>query len=285
MRYIICCDYSDDEYVMKIGFVVLFEAVFVLLFLTACGKSSNPFNPALFKSSEAEYQTLTEEAAPAMAMPGQMQPFLPPIPLPGPAIPPPLLDPLTNGPVLPPPPPPFDDEGAVPRPLVVIPRCGDRRLEQITATADNSAGIPVTFPVFGEQCDDGNDFSGDGCSDICIEEFCGNGYIEVEHGEQCDGGVPADTFPQVCSVENPGCIAGKQRKPQAWNCDKFCRLIVCGDGVVQLGGVGPAPEGQTVKVAEQCDLGAKNGDCSGCTTSCTLQTPCTTNAGCTCPTK
>lgn len=249
--------------------------LFSPLFLVACGKNSNPLNPALFKASEPEYQTLTEEAAPAMAMPGMMQPFLPPLPPPGPSIPPPLLDPLTNGPVLPPPPPPFDDEGAVPRPLVIIPRCGDRRLEQT---------FTLTIPPVltgGEQCEDGNDFSGDGCSDICIEEFCGNGYIEPEHGEQCDGGIG---WP---GLNPPPVDTGIPRQAQAWNCDRFCRLIVCGDGVVQLGGlVGSAtPPGQTVKVAEQCDLGAKNGGCSGCTTSCTLQVPCSTNAGCTCPTK
>lgn len=258
-----------------------------LCLLAACSKSKNPFHPALFKSSDSEYQTLTEEASPAMGLPGMGPAFMPPLPLPGPGIPPPLLDPLTNGPVLPPPPPPFDDEGTAPRPLVIVPRCGNGIVEQQLATfTDTAINVIILYPIAGEQCDDGNDFSGDGCSSICIEEYCGNGYIEPEHGEQCDGGTTLDTFPAVCDENNPGCIATKKNAPQAWNCDKFCRLIVCGDGVVQLGGVGPAPTGETVKVAEECDLGERNGGCSGCTTSCTLQSPCNaTNPGCTCPVK
>ncbi len=39
----------------------------------------------------------------------------------------------------------------------------------------------------GEQCDDGNTLSGDGCSSTCNNEsICGNG--EIEEGEECDGG-------------------------------------------------------------------------------------------------
>jgi len=37
----------------------------------------------------------------------------------------------------------------------------------------------------GEQCDDGNKQSGDGCSDICLDE-CGNGIIDSS--ETCDDG-------------------------------------------------------------------------------------------------
>lgn len=285
----------------------LIATTFLLLLPTACTKPSNPLNPLLFKNSESQYQTITEEAAPAMTMPdfrGPPQNSFPPSfdgPFDGgPPGPPPLVDPLTNGPALPPPPPPLDFEGEGPPPstLVIIPRCGDKRLQQKTATGTvavtGSTGnsIEVTFPIAGEQCEDGNTISGDGCSEICIEEYCGNGIIEPEHGEQCDGGffsvvgsgsfsIPA--FTGVCSPNNPGCI-GKMNQPQAWNCDKFCRLIICGDGVVQLGGTGIGPSGQAAKPAEQCDLGPRNGDCSGCTIDCTLQSPCsTTNPGCTCP--
>lgn len=38
----------------------------------------------------------------------------------------------------------------------------------------------------GEQCDDGNSASGDGCSSICQMEQCGNGRVDA--GEQCDDG-------------------------------------------------------------------------------------------------
>lgn len=40
----------------------------------------------------------------------------------------------------------------------------------------------------GEECDDGNMTSGDGCSDLCIVEFCGDGTLQTGIGEECDDG-------------------------------------------------------------------------------------------------
>lgn len=58
----------------------------------------------------------------------------------------------------------------------------------------------------GEQCDDGNNASGDGCSQSCQTESasgpsCGNG--DVEPGEQCDDGntVSGDGCSQSCQSE------------------------------------------------------------------------------------
>lgn len=39
-----------------------------------------------------------------------------------------------------------------------------------------------------EQCDDGNTESGDGCSDRCRQEFCGDGVVQPRLGEQCEDG-------------------------------------------------------------------------------------------------
>jgi cysteine-rich repeat protein len=39
-----------------------------------------------------------------------------------------------------------------------------------------------------EECDDHNAISGDGCSDACIAEFCGDGTTQPGLGEQCDDG-------------------------------------------------------------------------------------------------
>jgi cysteine-rich repeat protein len=39
----------------------------------------------------------------------------------------------------------------------------------------------------GEECDDGNTVSGDGCSATCKREGCGNGILEV--GEECEPGL------------------------------------------------------------------------------------------------
>ena len=48
----------------------------------------------------------------------------------------------------------------------------------------------------GEQCDDGNTTSGDGCSATCKTEGCGNGVLDV--GEQCDSAIAPVDFP--CSA-------------------------------------------------------------------------------------
>ncbi len=88
-------------------------------------------------------------------------------------------------------------------------RCGDRRRDQ------------------GEQCDDGNNVSGDGCRADCrSNETCGNGQRDVS--EQCDDG---------------NTVAGD-------GCGVDCRLGGCGDGTLDRG--------------EQCDDGNDvSGD--GCT--------------------
>jgi cysteine-rich repeat protein len=40
----------------------------------------------------------------------------------------------------------------------------------------------------GEECDDGNDQSGDECSSDCQIEVCGDGILQVTLGEECDDG-------------------------------------------------------------------------------------------------
>src|SRR5207244_11859901 len=51
-------------------------------------------------------------------------------------------------------------------------------------TPVGNCGNGVVDP--GEQCDDGNTVSGDGCSASCRLEACGNGILDP--GEQCDDG-------------------------------------------------------------------------------------------------
>src|SRR5690606_22176300 len=63
----------------------------------------------------------------------------------------------------------------------------------------------------GEECDDGNQVSGDGCSGTCKDEYCGDGIITpvAPHNEQCDyDGL--DTA----------------------SCDHDCTLVECGDGYI-----------------------------------------------------
>jgi cysteine-rich repeat protein len=106
----------------------------------------------------------------------------------------------------------------------------------------------------GEECDDGNFRSDDGCSEHCTvesgfectgepsdcESICGNGAIDS--AESCDDGDLAEA--DGCS---PDC-----RIERGWICSgapSFC-VAHCGDGAV----IG----------TEQCDDGAANGSAKGC---------------------
>ncbi|HEY4179120.1 MAG TPA: DUF4215 domain-containing protein [Kofleriaceae bacterium] len=57
----------------------------------------------------------------------------------------------------------------------------------------------------GENCDDGNVVSGDGCSGDCAStEVCGNDYVDGITGEQCDSGLAGlsrDGCTSTCEVE------------------------------------------------------------------------------------
>jgi cysteine-rich repeat protein len=70
----------------------------------------------------------------------------------------------------------------------------------------------------GEECDDGNSISGDGCSNTCSFELCGDGVINEGLGEECDDGN-----------NNPddGCT----------KCKRDPILAVCGNGAVEVGEV------------------------------------------------
>jgi fibro-slime domain-containing protein len=113
-----------------------------------------------------------------------------------------------------------------------------------------------------ENCDDGNNLSGDGCSSSCVREahwtcptvgkpcihdvMCGDGMIEGT--EACDDGN---------TNSGDGCAADCTLEC-GWECPggKDCRAAMCGDG----------------KVAgkEQCDdANTMNGD--GCSSTCTLE--------------
>ncbi len=87
------------------------------------------------------------------------------------------------------------------------------------------------FLEAGEVCDDGNNFSGDGCNAVCSStEICGNGVIDLS--ESCDDG----------------------NTDRGDGCDDICRVEEgCGNGIVDVG--------------EQCDDGNLTvGD--GCSSAC-----------------
>ncbi|HEX3759606.1 MAG TPA: DUF4215 domain-containing protein, partial [Kofleriaceae bacterium] len=60
----------------------------------------------------------------------------------------------------------------------------------------------------GEICDDGNTTSGDGCSADCkSHEVCGNGIVDREAGEVCDDGVNDGKGGVTPPVDGDGCSA------------------------------------------------------------------------------
>ena len=87
----------------------------------------------------------------------------------------------------------------------------------------------------GEACDDGkNGDQDDGCTDLCTEPACGDGFVQASLGEGCDeGGDNADEGA----------------------CTQACEVAVCGDGLVQAG-------------VEECDEGLNNADEGACTLAC-----------------
>ncbi|USN51992.1 MAG: DUF4215 domain-containing protein [Myxococcales bacterium] len=84
----------------------------------------------------------------------------------------------------------------------------------------------------GEECDDGNSISEDGCSNTCRIEYCGDGIIQTSRGEECDDGN--------YSNDGNGCDAQCQRNN------------VCGNGIVE-------------DAAEACD---DSGSGTTCTADC-----------------
>jgi fibro-slime domain-containing protein len=130
----------------------------------------------------------------------------------------------------------------------------------------------------GEQCDDGNTASGDGCSASCQIETgfvcptpgqlctstikCGDG--KLDGSEQCDDGntTSGDGCSATCQIE-PGfaCTASAAPPP-----DSTCHKTQCGDGI---------KEG-----FEQCDDGNLI-PYDGCSPTCTIEPKCNGTGGCT----
>lgn len=125
---------------------------------------------------------------------------------------------------------------------------------------------------FGEECDDGNLFSNDGCDSDCdTGPLCANGILEP--GELCDDGnfVDNDGCDQDCvtTVIVPICANGILEPGEPCDdgntlngdgCSDVCEVeAVCGNNVVELG--------------EQCDDGnLVSGD--GCDSQCDFEPVC-----------
>ncbi|ORY18719.1 hypothetical protein BCR34DRAFT_595948 [Clohesyomyces aquaticus] len=68
-------------------------------------------------------------------------------------------------------------------------------------------GDGILSPNNGEECDDGNNVDGDGCSTNCKLEKprCGDGILSPNNGEECDDGnnVDGDGCSANCKIEKP----------------------------------------------------------------------------------
>jgi uncharacterized repeat protein (TIGR03806 family) len=122
----------------------------------------------------------------------------------------------------------------------------------------------------GEECDDGNNANGDGCSSACALEFCGDGAVNNNGTEQCDDGnnLDGDGCAFNCTIEIvPACGDGNVDTGEECDdgntvsgdgCTAVCILEFCGDAIVNNGGI------------EQCDDG-NNVDGDGCGFDCSLE--------------
>jgi cysteine-rich repeat protein len=105
----------------------------------------------------------------------------------------------------------------------------------------------------GEDCDDGNNASGDGCSADCLNEgssrnvvaLCGNGVLEP--GESCERAGPSGAWP-VAGCDPLRCVKTGTRP-----CDLPNGALCCGNNVTDPG--------------EDCDDGNHTGG-DGCSVTC-----------------
>jgi len=127
----------------------------------------------------------------------------------------------------------------------------------------------------GEECDDGNNYNGDGCSSVCriekVSATCGNG--QVEPGEGCDDGnkVDGDGCSAKCTVEVAEAVCGNGKIENDEECDDG--NTTSGDGCsssCKTEVVAPVCGNGKVEAGEECDDGNKvNGD--GCHNDCTIE--------------
>ena len=117
----------------------------------------------------------------------------------------------------------------------------------------------------GEECDDGNTVSNDGCSNLCFIEFCGDGIVQSGGTlmEECDDGGANANEPDKCRATG----------------DFACKDPFCGDLIVDMGET--CDDGNTI-LGDGCDNCAVCGDgIKGELEECDLDgSVCAAGAGC-----
>lgn len=164
--------------------------------------------------------------------------------------------------------------------VIARPGCGDGKY-------DSSLGT--------EECDDGNNVSGDGCDQNCLVEKdwvctkvenaqsvctyinCGNGVLDLDKGEECDDGN---------KIAGDGCNNCIEEK--GWKCDPNTMACtqMCGDGEVYKQYKKNSQGISYLYFQEDCDLGTntvQNGKTLGCTSLCKVATGWTCETSSTSP--
>lgn len=147
-----------------------------------------------------------------------------------------------------------------------------RCFEGACLTAQCGDGVVDTG--HGEECDDGNTVPGDGCSDSCKKEACGNDVLDM--GEECDDGnsVAGDGCSARCWLEfcgngilDPGEVCDDGNNESGDGCHGDCRSAeTCGNGLIEAG---EACDGLDHGPVECRDMGYVSGDVK-CTKWCRL---------------
>lgn len=118
------------------------------------------------------------------------------------------------------------------------------------ACAVESCGDGVVQGGLGETCEDGKTEDEDGCSGACQSEFCGDGVVQGGLGEQCDDGNTADgdACPGTCRFSPIVCGDGVQEGEEG--CDDG--NTVPGDGCGAACQVEPEPPAPLTRAELDC---------------------------------
>lgn len=148
----------------------------------------------------------------------------------------------------------------------------EQALSEVLELPPAACGDGIVQEEAGEQCDDGNDAPGDGCTACAVERGprarCGDG--QVAPWEQCDEGERnADDVPDACRLTCRLAYCGDGVMDAGEQCDdgndilgdgctSTCVFSLCGNGVLELG--------------EECDEGRRNSDTApdACSTLCLM---------------
>ncbi|MEM9488105.1 MAG: DUF4215 domain-containing protein [Myxococcota bacterium] len=128
-------------------------------------------------------------------------------------------------------------------------------------------GDGVVDVAAGEECDDGNLDSGDGCEATCLLPACGDGIVNSGAEECDDGGESAtcdlDCTAVACGDSTVNTAAGEDCDDggESAACDVDCSLAECGDGVVNAA------------AGEVCD-DENTDDLDGCSATCRSDESC-----------